>query len=188
MRLDEGTFNRLLECLPTRIGVPKFDGSRRDFVYDENAAFLFTGPFPLTAYRNGVPGQKETDQLTCRIQYVHFNRPPLPSASLNREFRPCPLCWARWTLLGEMEWQLRKRLAPDALMDAARRFASPKRVYPAVAPSLSSSGAPPATSASPYSGSSSTLVSDLRDLLRWHEGGLLSDAEFQRAKSLRGLS
>ena len=49
-------------------------------------------------------------------------------------------------------------------------------------------GSPPATWATSSSGSSSTLVSDLRDLLRWHEGGLLSDAEFQRAKSLLGLS
>ena len=42
LRVDEGTWNRLLEGLPTLIGVAKTDGSRADFVFDEDVAFFFT--------------------------------------------------------------------------------------------------------------------------------------------------
>ena len=67
LRIDEGTWNRLLEGLPTLIGVPKSAGAR-DFVYTEDAGFVFTDPFELTAWRNGVPDEYETVQLTTRLQ------------------------------------------------------------------------------------------------------------------------
>eukprot|EP00973_Karenia_brevis_P059111 8230115-Karenia_brevis.AAC.1 len=66
LRLDEGTWNRLLEGLPTRIGVAKSDASRADFVDKENTPFIFTGPYRMIAYRNGVPDSKETEQLDTR--------------------------------------------------------------------------------------------------------------------------
>ena len=85
LRLDEGTWNRLLEGLPTRIGVSKSDGNRADFVYDEDAAFIFTGPFRLVAYRNGFPNDNETEQLTCRMRYVHLQQPA--PVQLDRSFK-----------------------------------------------------------------------------------------------------
>merc|ERR1712214_151887 len=73
LRLDEGTWNRLLEGLPTLIGVAKTDGSRGDFVYDEDAAFVLTGPSMMAAYKSGVVAEYETAQLTCRVKYWHFS-------------------------------------------------------------------------------------------------------------------
>ena len=51
----------------------KTDGSRSGFVYDEDAAFLFTGPFQIVAYRNRRPDARETEQLTTRVHYATFN-------------------------------------------------------------------------------------------------------------------
>ena len=60
LRIDEGSWNRWLEGLPTLIGVPKSAGTR-DFVCTEDAGFVFTGPFELTAWLHGVPDEYETD-------------------------------------------------------------------------------------------------------------------------------
>ena len=103
LRLDIGTWNRLLEGLPTPIGVPKTDGARMDFVYDEDAPLIATGPFIPTGYKDGVPDDKETEQITCRMKFFHFTRPA--PQGLNRNFKPCALCWSRWVLEGEIEWR-----------------------------------------------------------------------------------
>ena len=39
----------------------------RGFVYKEDAAMIFNGPFPLTAYRNGRADAHETEQLDARV-------------------------------------------------------------------------------------------------------------------------
>ena len=102
LRIDEGTWNRLLEGLPTLIGVAKTDGSRSDFVFEEDTAFVFTGPFELTAWRNGRVDAKETDQISTRILYIHFSRPAPPRVGKNP--KPCAFCWSRWVLFGELVW------------------------------------------------------------------------------------
>ena len=85
------------------IGVPKNDNSRTDFLYEEDAPMIFTGPFELLAYRNGVVDRRETEQLTCRLQYIYFQQPA--SGALNRKFKHCPTCWSRWVLSGELQWR-----------------------------------------------------------------------------------
>ena len=78
LRIDEGTWNRLLEGLPTLIGVPKSEGSRVDFLYQEDAACIFTGPFELKAYRDGKVDVTETEQLACRMRYITFKKSAPP--------------------------------------------------------------------------------------------------------------
>ena len=111
--MDEGTWNRWLEGLPTLIGVAKTDGSRSDFVYNEDAAFIFTGPFELTAYRNGQMDEYETEQLACRMRYVRFSR-PAPQQGLDRSFKACAMCWSQWLLQGA----LAKHMSTGAPLDA----------------------------------------------------------------------
>ena len=181
MRLDEGTFNRLLEGLPTRIGVPKTDGNRRDFVFTENPAFIFTGPFSLTAYRHGRPDLKETEQLAVRVQYVFFNRQSLPTAGLCRGFKPCPLCWSRWILLGELGWRARNNGEQDDIMDATRAFAA-ARGHAIHSRPVNVSGSAASADAAP-----NAFMEDLRSLVQWRESGALSEAEFARAKARLGF-
>ena len=114
LRIDEGTWNRLLEGLPTLIGVPKSDGSRADFVYDDDAAFIFTGPFELLAFRNGMVDQMETEQLNCRMQYIIFGRPAPPQ--VNRGLKHCAWCWSRWILRGELLWRRQQGVARDEFL------------------------------------------------------------------------
>ena len=114
LRVDEGTWNRLLEGLPTLVGVAKTDGGRSDFVYDEDAAFLFTGPFELTAWRNGRPDARETEQLATRMRYIQFSRPAPPRDG--RTLKPCAFCWSRWLLVGELCWNKACGLPLDDFM------------------------------------------------------------------------
>ena len=83
--------------------MPKSAGAR-DFVYTEDAGFVFTGPFELTAWRNGVPDEYETDQLTTRLQYITFRR--LAPPRRGKPMKHCSLCWSRWLLRGEVMWQI----------------------------------------------------------------------------------
>ena len=73
LRVDEGTINRLFEGQPTLIGVPKTSGAA-DLVYREDAAMILTGPFKLSACRNGKADLCETEQLDARVKYVLFDR------------------------------------------------------------------------------------------------------------------
>ena len=78
--------------LPTFIGVAKTDSSRGYFVYDEDAACIFTGPFTITAWRNGRPDERDTAQLATPSKYIHGQR-PAPKL-LGPSLRPCPSCWS----------------------------------------------------------------------------------------------
>ena len=178
MRLDQGTFDRLLEGLPTRIGVPKSDGARRDFTYSENAAFIFTGPFFLTAYKNGAPDSYETDQLACRFKYVHFARPAPPSG-LDRSFKSCPCCWAKWILRGELRWRVRE----------GRNVDGPLAVVAAADGGTPTPQGPPLPLSEPSRADTTPpdLIDRLRQLIAWRTAGHLSDAEFQNAKQALGL-
>ena len=118
LRIDEGTWNRLLEGLPTLVGVAKTDGSRADFVVDEEVAFLFTGPFELTAWRNGLPDERETEQLATRLQYVRFNQPTSPRKG--KALKACAICWSRWLLAGELAWARRNTQELDPFMQKVR--------------------------------------------------------------------
>jgi len=132
LRLDIGTWNILLEGLPTSIGVPKSDGSKSDFVYEEDAPLIATGPFQPTGYKDGVPNEKETEQLTCRMKFTHF-RHPAPGA-VDRSFKPCPLCWGRWVLLGEIAWcQSCGEPLDDMLSKVSTALAAPPSVVEAAA-------------------------------------------------------
>ena len=86
--MGEGTWTRLIEGLPTLIGVAKTDGCRAGYVYDEDSASILTGPFKLTAYKDGFADAHETEQLACRMKYWMFNRPA--PCQRNRSFKPCP--------------------------------------------------------------------------------------------------
>ena len=191
LRIDEGTWSRLLEGLPTMIGVPKNDNSRTDFLYEEDAPMIFTGPFELLAYRNGVVDRRETEQLTCRLQYIYFQQPA--SGALNRKFKHCPTCWSRWVLSGELQWRNMRGVDGD---DFTRKVATvlggiPAAPAPAGREHASSSGAQssglaqgPATLAA---SASSQTMSELARAVQWREQGLLSEMEFQAAKRALGL-
>lgn len=191
LRIDEGTWNRLLEGLPTLIGVAKTDGSRGDFVYDEDAAFVFTGPFVLTAWRNGRPDERETEQLTTRLRYIHFNRPAPPRQG--KSPKPCAFCWSRWVLLGHLYW-LRGQGAPlDEFM--ARVAARLEGVAPPCRPSkiarVDGPAASPAMDPPPQlsagASSASHLLQQMATLIDWRLAGHLTDAEFEAAKRQLGL-
>jgi hypothetical protein len=185
LRLDEGTWNRLLEGLPTRIGVAKTDGSRSDFVYRENTPFIFTGPFKLVAYRNGKADEVETDQISCRLQYVNFERPA--PKSRNRAFKHCPSCWSRWLLIGELMWQQQRGIEPGPFCAKARDalnfhpLQTEELPQPPRAPAAELQQPVPSESAHP------DFFTQLRSLMEWHTKGLLSDSEFKVAKSKLGL-
>ena len=88
------------------------DGPRGDNVYNEGAAFIFTSPPFLTAYKNGYVDEHETEQLSCRMKYWVF--PRAAPDTRNRSFKPCPACWSKWLLAGELQWQTDHGIPPDA--------------------------------------------------------------------------
>lgn len=194
LRIDEGTWNRLLEGLPTLIGVPKSDGSRADFVYDDDAAFIFTGPFELLAFRNGMVDQMETEQLNCRMQYIIFGRPAPPQ--VNRGLKHCAWCWSRWILRGELLWRRQQGVARDEfLKKVACQLGEPEThdtMARACSEPLARDEAPSASSALLASMGPTPAPRDLfgqmSAVMEWRRAGLLSDSEFLRAKALLGLS
>ena len=50
---------------------------------------VFTGPFEFTAYKGGRPNIKETEQLTTRVRYIHFNK-PAAAEHIGRALEQCP--------------------------------------------------------------------------------------------------
>lgn len=192
LRLDEGTWNRLVEGLPTLVGVAKTDGSRGDFVYHEDAPFIGTGPFKLTAFKNGRPDEVETEQLDCRMRYWMFSRPARPI--LTRKFKACPLCWSRWVLDGASRWQSQRGIPPDELMQkvlAAHLPPRPAALPPAAGPGGQSSGAAalagPGCAAAPAAGQPGRLFELMSQLMAWRAHGMPTDAEFASAKRQLGL-
>ena len=185
MRLDEGTWNRLLEGLPTAIGVPKSDGSRSDFVYVEDTPIICTGPFMLMAYRNGVPDKVETDQLTARMKLWVFGMPA--SGNLDRAFKVCAHCWSRWLLAGEIEWQRcnRPQLDPFASKVADLMYPAGSSSSSALPPTAQVATGEPQTLAS--AASPCNVMTQLARLIEWKTSGLLSDTEFANAKLKLGL-
>ena len=182
LRIDEGTWNRLLEGLPTLIGVPKNDPARSDFVYEEDTPIILTGPFELIAYKNGIMDKVETDQLSCRMRYVYFRQPAL--SQLNRSLKHCPTCWSRWVLRGEMQWRRQGQHALDEFMVKVMSTLGERHVGGS---SASSSSGPSHVSPVSTPAPSTTLMTDLARAVQWHEQGLLSADEFQAAKRALGL-
>ena len=196
LRLDEGTWNRLLEGLPTLIGVAKTDGSRGDFVYDEDVAVVLTGPSMLQAYKNGVVDEYETDQITCRVKYWAFSRPA--PEQCNRGFKACALCWSRWLLQGEVNWQATHGIPPDTftakVIAGLAGSGTPSASLP---PGPAAADTPPSAAASSAAAwplptieqqaHSETFFQQLSQLMAWRQTGLLSDSEFATAKQRLGL-
>ena len=149
---------------------------------------IFTGPFQLLAYRNGKPDMMETDQLTCRMEYVFFNKPA--SGVLNRKMKHCAACWSRWILQGELDWR-----AAHGVDTAGDEFLC--EVEATVGQRLESHGADSSRGASssgfkpgtPASSSSepAQFMTALTRVMDWRQQGLLSDSEFQSAKRALGL-
>jgi hypothetical protein len=183
LRLDIGTWNRLLEGVPTPIGVPKTDG-RSDFTYTENAPLIATGPFQPIGYKNGFPDDVETAQINCRIKFWLFSVPP-PETGLNRGFKVCTVCWSRWLLRKALEYYHEEIVdAPDSFLDKVSEHflpplepdQQPERPLPVGAPQ--SSG--PAEQADDQ-------FSKLRQLVQWRSEGALTETEFKQAKGALGL-
>ena len=197
LRIDEGTWNRLLEGLPTLIGVPKTDGGRADFVFDEDVSFLFTGPFELTAYRNGVVDVRETEQIATRIKYVRFDRPAPPRSG--KAPKPCAFCWSRWILYGQLLWMRDNGVALDDFFKKVEVMAAGgavPHVAPTPSPVVSSTVVAPAASepvaavpasSSPSAPSEQDIFEKLSKLIEWHSAGHLNDSEFIASKRVLGL-
>ena len=184
LRLDEGTWNRLLEGLPARIGVAKSSGSK-DFEFEEDVAFIFTGPFELTAYRNGLPDAVETAQLSCRMRYIHFSRPS--PQSIDRKFKTCAACWSKWLLQGVLYSRRVTNTPLDPFLRSvsegfeARGLDGAAASVPSAEPLVAQ---PEGSDPAPNHG-----FDRLREIMMWKSQGLLTDAEFAAAKSrLLGLS
>ena len=175
LRIDEGTWKRLLEGLPTLIGVPKTDASRSDFVYSEDVAMIFTGPFKLIAYRNGRVDDTETEQLSCRMRRMFFDKAALQRVGPAPKL--CPTCWSRWVLRGEMQWRRQGGHAIDEFMANAAATIGELQVGTM---SGSSTGARLTPSIS--------IMADLARAVEWRQQGLLSEEEFQATKRALGLS
>ena len=198
LRIDEGTWNRLLEGLPTLIGVPKTDAGRGDFVFDEDVAFLFTGPFELSAYKNGVLDARETEQLATRIKYVRFDRPAPPRSG--KAPKPCAFCWSRWILYGQLLWMRDHSVPLDEFFKKVETMALGGSVpSDAPTPSLavsspvvaSTTGAPVASapvSSSFASPSAQDIFEKLSKLIEWRSSGHLTESEFVESKRVLGLS
>lgn len=176
----------MLEGLPTKIGVPKTDGTRADFVYKEDAAFLFTGPFELTAYRHGRPNQKETEQLSTRLRYIHFDRQSL-AEHRGRDLKPCPHCWAQWLLRGEAAWQQIQGAAPDSFMERVLEVLGLESQAPLTMSPVSPSSQQEVHQSTAVVVSQGSWMEQLATLMDWKCQGLLSDAEFATAKQRVGL-
>ena len=188
LKLDEGTWNRWLEGLPVRVGVPKTDGSRADFVYDEDTPIICTGPFLPTAYRNGYADKVETDQLLCRMKFHQFLHPA--PERVDRSFKACPLCWSRWLLISELQWHESRGLplssflhqvqgavhASYDLRSAAAASAAPQQALETRSVGCTENGAQDAD-----------VFARLSVLIGWQRDGLLSDQEFKHAKASLGL-
>jgi hypothetical protein len=204
LQVDEGSMNRLWEGYTTLFEVPKNEGA--DFVFDEETPFIATGPFKFVAYKDREPNEKETEQLTTRFQYFSFDR-SIPHAQQKKGFAPCPRCWAKWLLHGEIMYRKEKGKDPRSNTDVVDRAA--ERLFPAGEPQLGAyakkiSGlsskraatGPPATpphrppppgqggqagasaSAAPAQGT----FADLKQLMEWRQAGLLTMDEFVTAK------
>ena len=208
LRIDEGTWNRFLEGLPTRIGVSKSDASRADFAYDQDAAFILTGPFKMVAYRNGKPDATETEQLGTRVNYIEFKRPSPHTLS---SCKPCALCWSRWLLEGELEWQHTQGVTPSAFwlkvatalgQSRASRVALPFASKTATASNAPQGQTPSSAAATLTSRNATTSSSSgsagqvapgtpffnqLSSLIDWRAKGFISDTEFVNAKRKLGL-
>ena len=188
LRIDEGTFNRLLEGLPTSIGVPKNDTARKDFVYEESPAMIFTGPFQLQAYRNGKVDWVETEQLTCRMEYIFFQTPA--SGVLNRSMKHCAACWSRWILGGEMDWRVANGTdsAGDEYMCEVEATIGQRLVsHGAASSSGASSRGPERDAAASAASDPAKFMADLTRVMDWRQQGMLTDSEFQAAKRSLGL-
>ena len=209
LRLDIGTWNRLLEGLPTPIGVPKSDGSKVDFVYDEDAPLIATGPFQPTGYKNGVPNDMETDQITCRMKFHRFLY-PAPEV-VDHSFKACPLCWSRWLIRGELLWRQARGVpcdeflskardalgdclpAPDALTSALAGLRNPigdssDEEGEALLRELEAPVLPvTAAASSNASVAPAGLFDQLMSLVAWRKEGHLTEEQFEAAKTKLGL-
>ena len=183
LRIDEGTWNRLLEGLPTLIGVPKSDGSA-DFLYQEDAACIFTGPFELIAYRNGRVDVKETEQLACRMKYFTFGNSAPPRC--DRSFNHCPLCWSRWILQGELQWRRKAGVEQGEFMDKVSQLLGSGAGGDIVMAADVHAGAPISSSVG-GSSSSRDMMGTLQQLIQWRQSGSLTESEFANAKTKLGL-
>ena len=179
LRIDEGTWNRLLEGLPTLIGVPKTDGGRHDFVFDEDVGFVFTGPFPVIAWRNGMQDQCETEQITTRLRYINLARPAPPRRG--RPLKHCPLCWSRWLLRGEIAWQ---RSSGNELDDFLKRASESLGSPPSLCNTMPVECVEATNSDTPRGDS---FFAQLQSLMHWRQSGLLNSPEFKNAKRRLGI-
>ena len=155
-------------------------------MYKEDAAFIFTGACGFTAYKNGRPNLRETEQLTTRVRYVHFNKPAAAGHG-GRALEPCPWCWSQWVLRGEVAWQTREGMEPDAFKQERKR-------HPFIigeAPHVAADAAPPSpatTHAAASIYSQDDVYTRLANLMEWKQRGWLSDTESDAAKVKIGSS
>ena len=151
-------------------------------MYKEDAAFIFTGPFEFTAYKNGRANPRETEQLTTRVRYVHFSKPAAAGHG-GRALEPCPWCWSQWVLRGEVAWQTREGMEPDAFKQEVKR----QPFIIGEAPHVAADAAPPSpatTHAAASIYSQDDVYTRVANLMEWRQRGCLSDTEFEAAKAL----
>ena len=133
------------------------------------------------------------------MNYVHFKRPACQG--LDRTFKHCAMCWSRWILQGELQWEQMHNVPADDFM---------KKVLAAIARTQSGSGTalsansqvtpfsssmvgPVLTpsSTTSHAGSLTTPQKDffdqLQTLIEWRAKGCLSEKEFAAAKQKMGL-
>ena len=169
---------------------------------------MFTGPFELTAFRNGRMDVRETEQIATRVKYIRFDRPAPPRQG--KAPKACSFCWSRWVLYGQLQWMYDGGIPLDDFFKAVEFMAQGGVVQPSVPPSApvvpgrtAPSPVVPVTVTAPLSSTpvaavplgsdvvaptSGDMFHKLSKLIEWRCAGHLSEPEFAAAKNALGLN
>ena len=119
-----------------------------------------------------------TQHYLIRMKFVIFRR--TAPQRLDKTFKTCSMCWSRWLLAGEVEWQRRNTPGLDEIdsriVGLMPTPASMQASLAQAAPCASSSSVPDATE----------LMMKLAQLVSWRKAGMLSEAEFSNVKKRIG--
>ena len=150
------------------IARPGSDGTTA-IEWDGDAPFFASCRFPITVFHApGVRNEAECTQGERRITYLNFTT-EVPEEIRERKMKPCGHCGAKLYLEGK-----------DGGGDAAASAAQAPRPEEGTRPEQERerTGATPA----PATSSRTSTFEQLRELMHWKREGLLTDAEFERAK------
>ena len=109
-------------------------------------------------------------------------------ASDRKSPKPCPFCWSRWILLGQLAWLQSQGEPLDEFMQrVATTLAAPGAVPLDGGPAEEPAEPPPAPGPTPPVPAPGVFFEKLSCLIQWRAAGHLSESEFNLAKLQLGL-